>query len=96
MVAAHYVRPMVRDGHGHLQRLGPAVLATWDPAEDAFEQFGWGITPELARRVGRRAGDFEIELDRRRTVLETLLAAGTIDPDGGPDRHPRVPPGRGV
>jgi hypothetical protein len=81
VVAAHYVRPMVRDEHGHLQRLGPAVLATWDPTEDAFEQFGWGITPELARRVGRRAGDFEIELDRRRTVLETLLAAGTSDPD---------------
>jgi hypothetical protein len=81
VVAAHYVRPMVRDGHGHLQRLGPAVLATWDPAEDAFEQFGWGITPELARRVGRRAGDFEIELDRRRTVLEKLLAAGTSDPE---------------
>jgi type IV secretory pathway ATPase VirB11/archaellum biosynthesis ATPase len=82
VVAAHYVRPMSRDEHGHLQRLGPAVLATWDPTEDAFEQFGWGITPELARRVGRRAGDFEIELNRRRTVLETLLAAGTSDPDG--------------
>ena len=81
VVAAHYVRPMARDQHGHLQRLGPAVLATWDPAEDAFEQFGWGITPELARRVGRRAGDFEIELDRRRTVLEKLLGAGTTDPD---------------
>jgi type IV secretory pathway ATPase VirB11/archaellum biosynthesis ATPase len=81
VVAAHYVRPMVRDEHGHLQRLGPAVLATWDPTEDAFEQFGWGITPELARRVGRRAGDFEIELERRRTVLETLLGAGTSDRD---------------
>lgn len=81
VVAAHYVRPMVRDQHGHLQRLGPAVLATWDPTEDAFEQFGWGITPELARRAGRRAGDFEIELDRRRTVLETLLAAGTSEPE---------------
>jgi len=81
VVAAHYVRPMVRDQQGHLQRLGPAVLATWNPIEDAFEQFGWGITPELARRVGRRAGDFEIELERRRTVLETLLGAGTTEPD---------------
>ena len=31
VVAAHYVRPMVRDQHGHLQRLGPAVLATGIP-----------------------------------------------------------------
>jgi hypothetical protein len=79
VVAAHYVRPMSRDEHGHIQRLGPAVLATWDPSEDAFEQFGWGITPELARRVGRRAGDFEIELDRRRALLEGLVAAETAE-----------------
>ena len=48
VVAAHYVRPMVRDQHGHLQRLGPAFLATWDPVEDAFEQFGWG-SPRSSR-----------------------------------------------
>ena len=81
VTAAHYVRPVARDVHGHLQRLGPAVLATWDPAEDAFEHFGWGITPELARRVGRPAGDFEIEVDRRRDHLEALVADGTTDDD---------------
>ena len=32
VVAAHYVRPIARDVHGHVQRLGPAVLSTWDPA----------------------------------------------------------------
>jgi flagellar protein FlaI len=80
VVAAHYVRPMARDQHGHLQRLGPAVLATWDPATDAFEHFGWGVIPELARRVGRRAGDFEIELDRRREMLDGLVAAGVTEP----------------
>jgi hypothetical protein len=79
VVAAHFVRPIARDTHGHVQRLGPAVLATWDPAEDAFEHFGWGITPELARRIGRPAGDFEIEVDRRREHLERLAAAGTTD-----------------
>lgn len=84
VVAAHYVRPMARDVHGHLQRLGPAVLATWDAAEDAFEHFGWGVTPELALRVGRRAGDFEIETDRRRDYLETLVATGVTEP--GPAR----------
>jgi hypothetical protein len=80
VAAAHYVRPVVRDQHGHLQRLGPAVLATWDDAADAFEHFGWGITPELARRVGRRAGDFEIEVDRRREHLEGLAAGGVTEP----------------
>ena len=74
IVAAHYIRTVARDQHGHVQRLGPAVLATWDPTEDAFEQFGWGITPELALRVGRRAGDFEIELERRRDHLARLVA----------------------
>lgn len=81
VVAAHYVRPVARDGHGHLQRLGPAVLATWNPTEDAFEHFGWGVAPELALRVGRRAGDFELEADRRRAHLEYLVQAGIIAPD---------------
>ena len=80
VVAAHYVRPVARDQHGHLQRLGPAVLATWDPAVDGFEHFAWGITPELALRVGRHAGDFEIEVDRRREHLERLVAAGVTEP----------------
>ena len=81
VVAAHYVRPIARDVHGHVQRLGPAVLATWDPATDAFEHFGWGITPELAIRAGRRPGDFEIEVDRRRQLLDALGRAGTTSPD---------------
>lgn len=81
IVAAHYVRPIARDVHGHLQRLGPAVLATWDPAADAFEHFGWGVTPELALRVGRRAGDFEIEVDRRQDYLAALVAAGVTEPE---------------
>ncbi|MEO8437726.1 MAG: hypothetical protein ABI562_04645 [Chloroflexota bacterium] len=80
VVAAHYVRPIARDTHGHLQRLGPAVLATWDAATDTFEHFAWGVTPELARRTGRHAGDFEIEADRRRTYLDDLVAAGVTEP----------------
>ncbi len=79
VTAAHFVRPIARDVHGHLQRLGPAVIATWDPESDGFEHFGWGVTPELARRVGRHAGDFEIELDRRQAYLDHLLAGGAID-----------------
>ena len=81
VVAAHYVRPVARDAAGHVQRLGPAVLATWDPLEDRFEDFAWGIVPELAERVGRRAGDFEAERERRATYLDGLVRAGA----GGPD-----------
>jgi hypothetical protein len=57
------------------------VLATWDPAVDAFEHFGWGVTPELAVRIGRRAGDFEIEVDRRRDYLAGLVAGGVTMPE---------------
>ncbi len=76
VVAAHYIRPVVRDEHGHVQHLGPAVIATWDPGHDRFEHFAWGIIPELARRTDHRAGDFELELDRRRDYLADLAAAG--------------------
>ncbi len=78
IVAAHYVRPVVRDVHGHVQHLGPAVLATWDPGRDVFEHFAWGIVPELALRIGRRAGDFELEAERRRDYLADLATAGVV------------------
>ena len=81
IVAAHYVRPTARDEHGHTQRLGPAVLATWEPDHDRFEHFGWGIAPELALRVGRRPGDFEVEVERRRDCLAGLAEAGLTDVD---------------
>lgn len=84
VAAAHYVRPLARDVHGHPQRLGPAVLATWDDRIARFEHFAWGVAGELAARVGRRTGDLELERERRSVVL-TELAAG-IDPGGGPDR----------
>ena len=81
VTAAHYIRPTARDEHGHVQRLGPAVLATWDPGTDRFEHFGWGVTPELARRVERKAGDFELEVGRRRDYLHDLATAGSTDVD---------------
>jgi hypothetical protein len=81
VVAAHYVRPLARDAHGHVQRLGPAVLATWDEREDEFEHFAWGILPELADRTGHRAGDFEHELERRRAYLDGLAAADVVEVD---------------
>jgi hypothetical protein len=81
VVAAHYVRPLARDANGHVQRLSPAVLATWDETEDEFEHFGWGILPELAERAARRPGDFEQELERRRDYLDGLAAADVVDVD---------------
>jgi len=79
IVAAHFVRPMARDVHGHTQRLGPAVLATWDPRTDTFEHFGWGVTPELAKRVGARPGDYEVDVERRRDILGRLVRNGPVE-----------------
>jgi hypothetical protein len=55
----------VRDAHGHVQRLGPAVLATWEPRDGAWEHFAWGVLPELALRLGRSASDLEREAAAR-------------------------------
>ena len=79
VAVAHYLRPTVRDAHGHTQRLGPAVLSTWDPVHDAFEDFSWGITPELAFRIGVRPGDFELEVERRSAFLVDLVASDVVD-----------------
>jgi hypothetical protein len=86
VVAAHYLRPLARDVHGHPQRLPPAVLATWDPKIARFEHFAWGIAGELAQRLGRRTGDFELERERRSAVLSGLAVA---DP-GHADRPDRT------
>ena len=74
--AAHYVRPLARDAHGHSQRLDPAVLATWDDRLGKYEHFAWGVLPEIAARLGRRAGDLEADLHHRRDDLAGLAKAG--------------------
>ncbi len=76
LVAAHYLRPVERDGEGHLQRRPPVVLATWDRSRDEFDHFGWGATPELAMRVGRSQAEFERELTLRAAFLRELVSAG--------------------
>jgi hypothetical protein len=81
IVAAHYVRPLARDVHGHVQRLGPAVLATWDERRDTFEHFAWGVVPELAERAGIKAADFEVEQGRKAAYLRGLAAAGVTAVD---------------
>ena len=69
LVAAHYLRPVVRDAGGHTRRLGPAVLAAWNTAVAGWEDFAWGIVPDLAERIRMRAGDLEAERERRAAVL---------------------------
>lgn len=76
VVAAHDVRPLARDAHGHAQELPPAVLATWDEAHGRYEHFAWGVLPEIAARLGRRTGDLEADLHHRRDDLAGLAAAG--------------------
>ena len=69
VLAAHYVRPVSRDQHGHVQRLPPAVLATWNMGTDGFDHFAWGVLPELAMRVGLRPVELEREQARRAGAL---------------------------
>jgi hypothetical protein len=65
VAVAHWVRPASRDVHGHVQRLGPAVLAAWDPRLGRWEDFAWGVMPEIAIRLGVRAGDLEHDVQDR-------------------------------
>lgn len=81
VVAAHYARPVGRDEHGHTQRLPPAVLAARDEAADRLDHFAWGVMPELAIRLGRKAGELEREIAERAALLNGLAAAGTVDPE---------------
>ena len=77
---AHYVRPISRDPHGHVQRLPPAVLAACDAVSGRLEHYSWGVAAELADRTGRRAIELEREQVRRSGLLGRLAAAGVRDP----------------
>jgi hypothetical protein len=81
VIAAHYARPVGRDEHGHVQRLPPAVIAARNDSTGALEHFGWGVLPELAIRVGRKAGDLELDQAERARLLQALVDAGTTDVD---------------
>ncbi len=74
VAATHLLRPPLRDGQGHIQRQGPAVLATWDPGLRRFEHFSWAVLPELAVLVERHAGDLESEIAERADLLAGLVA----------------------
>jgi len=80
VMAAHLLRPPLRDGHGHLQRQGPAVLTTWDPTAGRFEHFSWAVLPEIARLIDERAGDLEAQVSDRVDLLAGLVAHRVEDP----------------
>jgi hypothetical protein len=79
IVAAHLVRPPMRDAGGHVQRPGPAVLATWDERAGRWDHFAWGIAPELAAMAGLKTGDVEPELARRTEYLAALAETDIVD-----------------
>jgi hypothetical protein len=68
----HFLRPTERDGQGHVQRRPPAILASWDEGSDRYDDYAWGITPELAERVGRTQADLEERRDRRAGFLAAV------------------------
>lgn len=74
VAVAHYLRPLSKDAGGHLQRLAPAVMAARDATTGRLEDFSWGISSELASRVGRPAAEFEAEVERRRELLAAAVA----------------------
>jgi hypothetical protein len=80
VVAAHYLRPLGLDAGGHPRRQRPAVLATWDSRDDRWEDFAWGILPDLAQRCRMRAGDFDAERQRRAAALDDLVGRDLLDP----------------
>lgn len=82
VVAAHYLRPLERDGQGHLQRRPPAVLATWDQETDALDHFSWGLGPELAPTIGMNQADFERAQVARTHFLTDLVASGIFEFEG--------------
>lgn len=77
VLAAHYLRPVARDVQGHIQRLPPAVLATWNPSAGRFDHFAWGVVGELAGRTGRRPVKFEREQALRACRFASRNTGGT-------------------
>jgi hypothetical protein len=76
VIAAHYLRPPVVGPGGRVERRGPGVLATYDPAAGAWDHFAWGIGPEIADRAGVRPADLEAAVSVRAETIAALVAHG--------------------
>jgi hypothetical protein len=77
--AAHLLRPPLRDGAGHVRPQGPAVLAA-RLDDGRLEHFAWGVMPELAAGMDRKAGDIEADIAERASFLGGLTASLSGDP----------------
>jgi hypothetical protein len=78
--AVHWVRPLARDGHGHVQRLGPAVLAARDPRTGRLEHYAWGVLPELAIRLETTPAELDAAAgERARTLRAEAIGRGGRD-----------------
>lgn len=86
VIRAHYIRPIERDGAGHIQRRPPALLSAWDERAGRLDHFHWGIANELARRAALEPREFEVAHRRRARLLDHLAAAGVFD-QGDLRRH---------
>ena len=75
----HYVRPVERDGAGHLQRRPPALLGAWDDQAQRYDHFHWGVIDELATRAGMSRNDFEDAQLLRAKLLAGVAEAGVTD-----------------
>ncbi len=92
VVAAHYLRPVSRDPQGHIRRAPPAVLATWDPRTGRFEHFAWGLTDELAGRIGTTPAGLRSEQLWRAGVLGRLAVEGAGPVGRSSERSPAARP----
>jgi hypothetical protein len=70
VTAAHYIRPVALDTHGHVQRPTPAILATWNAGAARWDHFAWGVLPDIAGRLGIST----IELEREQALRAAALA----------------------
>jgi hypothetical protein len=52
------------------------VIAARDERTDTLEHFAWGVMPELAIRLGRKAGDLERDQAERALLLAGLVTSG--------------------
>jgi len=77
--AAHLLRPPLRDGAGHVRPQGPAVLVA-RLGDGRLEHFAWGVMPELASGMDRKAGDVEADIAERASFLAGLTATAPGDP----------------
>ena len=96
VLAAHLLRPPLRDGAGHVRPQAPGVLAARVEADDRLEHFAWGMLPEIAaelgaaggRRRGGRRGPGGLPSDPRRDWPRRRRGTPERDPRLAPPRRP--------